>query len=101
MSRIKIKEGDCVSVPNSYFGSAYMEILNESGVDKIFGRVTMVVDGNRDFHVKWDLDNEISKSMSLDKVTYEPLCTTFQVKPVSATTAAITRGTGLITVDDF
>ena len=84
-----MKEGDCVSVPNSYFGDEYLQILKKFGVegDKIYGRVSMVVDGNRNFQVRWDLDQEISKSMSLDKVTYEPPSTPLQVNSSTSTSA--------------
>ena len=37
--RTKIKVGDCVSVPNDYFGAEYLKLLQDSGFhdDQIYG----------------------------------------------------------------
>ena len=68
--RTKIKVGDCVSIPNDYFGDGYLQLIKDAGVhdDRIYGCVTSVIDGNRNFTVKWDFDQEITPSMSLEKV---------------------------------
>ena len=71
--RSKVILGDCVSISSRYFGDDYAVALKESGLceDVLIGRIVEVVDGNRDFSVKWDIDNQISKRMSLDKVKLE------------------------------
>ena len=87
--RTKIKVGDCVSVPNDYFGDGYLQLIKDAGVhdDRIYSRVTFVIDGNRNFTVKWDFDQETTPSMSLEKVQYEPIDTPLQVKSASVITA--------------
>ena len=86
--RTKIKAGDCVSVPNDYFGDGYLQLIKDAGVhdDRIYGCVTSVIDGHRNFTVKWDFDQEITPSMSLEKVQYEPIDTPLQVKSGSVIT---------------
>ena len=68
--RTQIKVGDCVSVPNTYFGTGYLQLIKDAGVDhqRIYGRVALAV--------KWDFDQEITTSMSLEKVQYEQFDTT-------------------------
>ena len=85
----KIKVGDCVSVPNDYFGDGYLQLIKDAGVhdDRIYSCVTFVIDGNRSFTVKWDFDQETTPSTSLEKVQYEPIDTTLQVKSASVITA--------------
>ena len=85
----KIKVRDCVSVPNDYFGDGYLQLIKDAGVhdDRIYGCVTSVIDGNRNFTVKWDFDQEITPSISLEKVQYEPIDTPLQVKSASVITA--------------
>ena len=70
-----------MSVPNSYFGTKYQQVLTAAGVaeEKIFGRVTKVVDGNQQFEVKWDLDGE-TMTMSLNKVQYESVDTPLEIQ---------------------
>ena len=70
-----------MSVPNSYFGTKYQQVLTAAGVaeEKIFGRVTKVVDGNQQFEVKWDLDGETT-TMSLNKVQYESVDTPLEIQ---------------------
>ena len=69
--RVKVKIGDCVSVPSIYFGAEYLAALQANGLgDKLFGHVTQVLRGNSSFVVKWDLEQD-ETTMSLDKVTYE------------------------------
>ena len=86
--RTKIKVGDCVSVPNDYFGDGCLQLIKDAGVhdDRIYGCVTSVIDGHRNFTVKWDFDQEITPSMSLEKVQYEPIDTPLQVKSGSVIT---------------
>ena len=51
-----------------------VEILNETDVDKIYGCVIIVVDGNQDLHLKWDLDYEILKSVLIRSyINYQSL----------------------------
>ena len=85
----KIKVGDCVSVPNDYFGDDSLQYMKDAGVhdDRIYGRVTFLIDGSRNFTVKWDFDQETPPSMSLEKVQYEQIDTPLQVKPASIITA--------------
>ena len=70
-----------MSVPNSYFGTKYQQALTAAGIpdEKIFGRVTKVVDSNQQFEVKWDLDGE-TMTMSLNKVQYESVDTPLQIQ---------------------
>ena len=85
----KIKVGDCVSVPNDYFGDGYLQYMKDAGVhdDCIYSRVTFLIDENRNFTVKWDFDQETTPFMSLEKVQYELIDTPLQVKPASIITA--------------
>ena len=71
--RDKIKESDCVSIKNNYFGKEFEKYMHElSFADGIiYGRVTEVKDGNRDFTVTWDIDGQVSKHMTLEKVKLE------------------------------
>ena len=87
--RTKIKVGDCVSVPNDYFGDGYLQYMKDADVhdDCIYGRVTFLIDENRNFTVKWDFDQETTPFMSLEKVQYELIDTPLQVKPASIITA--------------
>ena len=68
--RDKIKESDCVSIKNNYFGKEFEKYMHELGFADgiIYGRVTEVKDGNRDFTVTWDIDGQVSKHMKLEKV---------------------------------
>ena len=73
--RTKVKVGDCVSVPSSYFGAEYQREIHKalaSKCSRIYGRVTCVRDGNRHFDVTWDVDGEVTRAMCLDNVNYEP-----------------------------
>ena len=75
--RTKVKVGDCVSVPSSYFGAEYQREIHKalaSKCSRIYGRVTCVHDGNsRRFDVMtWDVDGEVTRAMCLDNVNYEP-----------------------------
>ena len=55
--RVKIKVGDCVCVPGTYFGKHYADQLYEKYcVVKVIGRVTEVISGNSIFNVQWDID---------------------------------------------
>ena len=85
----KVKVGDCVCVPNDYFGDGYLQLIKDAGVhdDRIYGCVTFVIDRNRNFIVKRDFDQETTPSMSLEKVQYEPIDTPLQVKSASVITA--------------
>ena len=67
--RTRIAVGDCVSVPSSFFGQEYEDILAQCGSieQKIYGRVEEVINGNLSFRVKWDIDGEVS-SMNINKV---------------------------------
>ena len=58
--RTKVKVGDCVSVPNDYFGNTYLQLIKDADIpyNRIYGCVTNVKDGNRSFSVKWDFDQE-------------------------------------------
>ena len=56
----------------------------------IYGRVTEVKDGNRDFTVTWDIDGQVSKHMTLEKVKLESTDTPEQIVEGS-----------VITTDDF
>eukprot|EP00111_Clytia_hemisphaerica_P006743 TCONS_00019504-protein len=87
--RTKIKVGDCVSVSNNYFGNGYLQSITDAGLDhqRIYGRVTSICEGNRNFAVKWDFDQEITYSMSLEKVQYEQFDTPLQAKPKTVITA--------------
>ena len=90
----KIKVGDCVSVPNDYFGDGYLQLTKDVGVhdDPIYACVTFVIDRNRNFIVKRDFDQQTTPSMSLEKVQYEPIDTPLQVKSASAITAEDVEG---------
>ena len=67
----KVKVGDCMSVPKSYFGTTHQQALTAAGIadEKVFGWVTNVVDGNQYFGIKWGLNGQTT--MSLNKVQYE------------------------------
>ena len=71
--RDKIKKSDCVSIKNNYFGKEFEKYMHELGFADgiIYGRVTEVKDGNRDFTVTWDIDGQVSKHMKLEKVKLE------------------------------
>ena len=71
--RSKVKEGDCVSIKSNYFGKEFEKYMHELGfADGImYGQVTEVKDGNRDFTVTWDIDGQVSKHMTLEKVKLE------------------------------
>ena len=43
--RVKIKVGDCISVPVNYFGPGFEEKVVENGDSRIFGRVS-TIEGN-------------------------------------------------------
>ena len=62
----KIKVGECVSVPNDYFGDGYLQLTKYAGIHdvRIYGCVIFVIDGNRSFTVKWDFDPETTPSVS-------------------------------------
>ena len=66
-----------------------MQLIKDAGVhdDRIYNCVTFVIDGNRNFTMKWDFDQETTPSMSLEKVQYEPIDTPLQVKAASVITA--------------
>ena len=73
--RTKIKVGDCVSVPNDYFGDGYLQLIKDAGVhdDRIYSCVTFVIDGNRNFTMKWDFDQETTPSCLLKKFNMNQL----------------------------
>ena len=87
--RTKVKVTDCVSVPNNYFGADFKARLVAAGVNdvRVYGRVTDVIDGNREFVVRWDFD-QLTTSTSLDKVRYEQPDTPFQESRSSSITTA-------------
>ena len=88
----KVKEGDCVSIKSNYFGKEFEKYMHELGFADgiIYGRVTEVKDGNRDFTVAWDIDGQVSKHMTLEKVKLESRDTPKQIVEIS-----------VITTDDF
>ena len=93
--RTKVKVGDCVSVPSSYFGAEYQREIHKalaSKCSRIYGRVTCVRDGNRHFDVTWDVDGEVTRAMCLDNVNYEPHDTPPQ---------KVDASTSVITMEDF
>ena len=71
-----------MSVPSSFFGQEYKDILAQCGSSelKIYGRVEEVIDGNLSFRVKWDIDGEVS-AMNINKVSLEPKSTPTQTVP--------------------
>ena len=74
-----IKEGDCVSVPNDYFGTDYLVALQTVGVteDRLYDRVVRLINGNQLFVVKWDVEGDETQTC-LNKVTLEPNDTPLQ-----------------------
>ena len=88
----KVKEGDCVSIKSNYFGKEFEKYMHELGFADgiIYGRVTEVKDGNRDFTVAWDIDGQVSKHMTLEKVKLKSTDTPKQIVEGS-----------VITTDDF
>ena len=88
----KVKEGDCVSIKSNYFGKEFEKYMHELGFADgiIYGWVTEVKDGNRDFTVAWDIDGQVSKHMTLEKVKLESTDTPKQIVEGS-----------VITTDDF
>ena len=88
--RTKIKVGDCVSVPINYFGDEYSMALQVAGFtsDRIYGRVSEVILGNRKFDVKWDVEGDTT-TMTLEKVRCEPFDTPLQKIPSSSTITAL------------
>ena len=64
--------GDCVSVPNDYFGSDYLLALQTAGFaeDRVYGRVVRLISGSQLFVVKWDIEGDETRT-SLSKVTIE------------------------------
>ena len=46
---IKVKTGDCVSIPSEYFGAAFEQHLRNAGIqdNSIYGCVLEVLDRNR------------------------------------------------------
>ena len=89
--RLKVKTGDCVSVPGDYFGAAFKDNLKKAGFvhNRIYGRIVQVVNGNRNFSVKWDFDLQTTNYHQLDNVRYEPCDTPLQTR------------TEIITEEDF
>ena len=95
--RTKVKEGDCVLVPNDYFGTDYLVALQTVGVteDRLYGRVVRLINGNQLFVVKWDVEGDETQTC-LNKVTLEPNDTPLQRLNYSAiqetsTTASLTH----------
>ena len=86
-NKVCVSVGDCVSISSSYFGADYVK---ELGLEVVYGRIVEIVNGNRDFNVKWDIDRLTSKGMNLEKVTLEKRDTPTQVIASS-----------IITEDDF
>ena len=77
--RAKVSEGDCVSVPNDYFGADYLVSLQTVGVteDSPYGRVVRLINGNQLSDVKWDVEGDESKT-SLNSVSLEARDTPIQ-----------------------
>ena len=77
--RAKVSEGDCVSVPNDYFGADYLVSLQTVGVteDSPYGRVVRLINGNQLSDVKWDVEGDESKT-SLNSVSIEARDTPIQ-----------------------
>ena len=66
-----MKEGDCMSVPNDYFGNDYLPALQTIGVveDCLYGMVVQHINGTQLF-----VEGNETKN-SLDKVTIKPIDT--------------------------
>ena len=66
----KVKEGDCVSSKSNYFGKEFEKCMHKLGFADgiIYGWVTEVKDANRDLNVTWDMDGQVLKHMTLEKV---------------------------------
>ena len=86
--RSKVKEGDCVSIKSNYFDKEFEKYMHELGFADsiIYGRVTEVKDRNRDFTVTWDIDGQVSKHMTLEKVKLESRDTLKQIVESSVIT---------------
>ena len=86
--RCKIKEGDFVSVKSNYFSKEFRKYMHELGFADgiVYGRVTKVKDANRDFPVTWDIDRQVSKHMTLEKVKLESRDTPKQIVESSVIT---------------
>ena len=71
--RGEVKEGSCVSIKSNYFGKEFEKYMYELGFtdDIIYGWVTEVKDGNRDFTVTWDIGGQVLKHMTSEKVKLE------------------------------
>ena len=77
--RTKVKEGDCVSVPNDHFRADYRVALQTVGVteDRLYGWVVRLINGNQMFVVKWDVEGDETKTF-LDKISIEAKDTPIQ-----------------------
>ena len=58
----KVQLGDCVSVPDDYFGRPFQKTLLELGLKdgRVYGRVVECIEDNHSFSVQWDLDQQIT-----------------------------------------
>ena len=75
----KIQLGYRVSVPNDFFGKAYQKSLMSLGfTTKIYGCVVDVYDENRQFSIKWDLDQQVTHDHKIGSVQVEASDTPFQ-----------------------
>ena len=83
-SRIKIVEGDCVSLPPSHWGKSYAEAYAEFNITKIIGRVVSV-NSNTDFVVLWDIEQELTYHNSMTKCSLEPKNMPTQTMPKRVT----------------
>ena len=69
--RTKVKEGDCMSLQNNYFGNDYLAALYTIGVveDCLYGMIVRHINGKQLF-----VEGNETKT-SLDKVTIKPIDT--------------------------
>ena len=60
--RNKLQEGVCVSLPTSYWGSAYATLAD---CEHLYGRIKGIDQFSR-FTVEWDIDGGITQGLSLN-----------------------------------
>ena len=91
--RIKVEDGDCVSLPTSYWGDTFAsQMESDYQITKLFGRVSYV-NNNNDFSVVWDVDGQLTQHMSLTKCAYEKADEPKQTLP--------SANESVITAEDF